>query len=75
MGKKSRALGEKCQAVSEVYGQILMVVVTIILAASLVYPNIPGKCTQGKSLDRSSNFTQDSTTPRMKRHQRRMKRR
>ncbi|WP_157209487.1 type IV pilin N-terminal domain-containing protein [Methanosarcina barkeri] len=35
-GKKSRTLGEKCQAVSEVYGQILMVVVTIILAASLV---------------------------------------
>jgi len=60
-GKKSRALGEKCQAVSEVYGQILMVVVTIILAASLVYPNIPESAPRANLLIEAHDFTQNET--------------
>jgi hypothetical protein len=40
-GKKSRTPGQNCQAVSEVYGTLLLLIVTIILASSLVYPNIP----------------------------------
>jgi hypothetical protein len=40
-GKKSRTTGQNCQAVSEVYGTLLLLIVTIILASSLVYPNIP----------------------------------
>lgn len=60
-GKKSKTLGEKCQAVSEVYGQILMVVVTIILAASLVYPNIPESAPRANLLIEAHNFTQNET--------------
>lgn len=61
-GKKSRTPGEKCQAVSEVYGQILMVVVTIILAALLVYPNIPESAPRANLLIEAHNFTQNETT-------------
>jgi FlaG/FlaF family flagellin (archaellin) len=61
-GKKSRTPGEKCQAVSEVYGQILMVVVTILLAALLVYPNIPESAPRANLLIEAHNFTQNETT-------------
>lgn len=61
-GEKSRTPGEKCQAVSEVYGQILMVVVTIILAALLVYPNIPESAPRANLLIEAHNFTQNETT-------------
>lgn len=61
-GKKSRTPGEKCQAVSEVYGQILMVVVTIILAASLVYPSIPESAPRANLYIETHNFSQNETT-------------
>jgi len=61
-GKKSRTPGEKCQAVSEVYGQILMVVVTILLAALLVYPNIPESAPRANLFIEAHNFTQNETT-------------
>lgn len=52
-----------------IYGQMLMVVVTIILAASLVYPNIP------ESAPRANIFLSKPIISRkMRRRQRRMQR-
>lgn len=61
-GKKCRSPGQKCQAVSEVYGQMLMVVVTVIIASALMYPNIPESPPRANLFIEARNFSQNETT-------------
>ncbi|WP_292391164.1 archaellin/type IV pilin N-terminal domain-containing protein, partial [Methanosarcina sp. UBA5] len=59
-GEKSKAPDQNCQAVSEVYGTVLLIIITIILASSLIYPNIPKSAPIANLLIEVRNF-QDVT--------------